>query len=92
MTNKTKDEKAKEQEIRTLIELLQSQGLVIRREKLRSGSGFRVMSGVCRVDGSHLLFVDRRLSLDEQLDVLREARGAISGAAMETGSVVSEAA
>jgi hypothetical protein len=92
MAHKTKDEKAKELEIRSLIELLQSQGLVIRREKLRSGSGFRVMSGVCRVEDSHLLFVDRRLSLDEQLDVLQEARDVLNGVGPAARPIVSEAA
>ncbi len=71
--DKVREVASKETEIRNLIQQLQGAGLEIRREKLRSGSGWRVLSGSCRLAEKRLLFVDRRLSQDEQLAVLREA-------------------
>lgn len=65
-------EKVKEEAVRELSAFLSSHGVVVRREELKRGPGWRVMSGGCRVEGKPVLFVDRRVSLDEQLDVVIE--------------------
>ncbi|MBX7138481.1 MAG: hypothetical protein K1X83_10915 [Oligoflexia bacterium] len=50
---------------------LKQAGLEVRRERLKAGHGWRVVSGVCRSDGNRLVFVDSRLELDEQILFLR---------------------
>ena len=49
---------------------LRDRGVKIKREKLTRGSGFRVRSGLCSVNGENVLFVDRNLATDQQLSVL----------------------
>ena len=46
-------------------------GYQVRRERLRSGYGFKVVSGSCRVNSDQVVFVDSRLNQDEQLEFLR---------------------
>ena len=62
-----KDQK-KEMYLRCLGLLLESHGIKVRREHLKRGHGWKVVSGVCSVEGERLLFVDRGMSQDEQLD------------------------
>jgi len=58
-----------------LSDLLGSAGFAVRREKLKRGPGWRVVSGMCRaVDKNarvqRLIFVDRALSQDDQIAFL----------------------
>ena len=49
---------------------LRDRGVVIKREKLTRGAGYRVRSGLCSVKGESVLFVDKNLASDQQLSVL----------------------
>lgn len=70
MVKKTFDSK-KEANIRGLISDIEAQGVQVRREELKRGLGFRVMSGRCRAFDKSMIFLDRRLSQDEQIDFLK---------------------
>lgn len=63
----------KEGKIAALVAELLSQGVVVRREELKRGLGWRALSGACRVFDQNTLFVDRRLGVDDQIAFL-EAR------------------
>lgn len=65
----TRDGK-KEHIFRQLSTILDQAGYEVRREKLRQGFGWRVASGDCRAEESRYVFVDRRLSQDEQISFL----------------------
>lgn len=45
-------------------------GFQVRREKLKQGHGWRCMSGACLLKGQKVLFLDTRVSLDEQIHFL----------------------
>ncbi len=45
-------------------------GLKVREEKLLREVGYRVRSGRCRVGEDQVIFIDRNLSPDSQIDVL----------------------
>lgn len=64
-----KDSK-KERIFRELASILESAGLKVRREELKRGFGWKVVSGTCRLEGDKILFVDRRMSQDDQLTYL----------------------
>lgn len=59
-----------ERMIRSLEKTFASRGFSVRREKLCSGPAFKVKSGNCFFSGENLIFVDRRLPSDQQLNVL----------------------
>lgn len=61
----------KEGVFKQLAALLGQAGFEVRRERLRTGFGFKVVSGSCRVNGSQVIFVDTRLNQDEQLEFLK---------------------
>lgn len=61
----------KDRIFRQLALLLKQSGLEVRREQLKFGSGWRALSGLCAHENKNLLFVDSRLSQDEQIDLLR---------------------
>ncbi len=63
----------KEGRIAALVAELLAQGVVVRREELKRGLGWRASSGACRVFDQNTLFVDRRLGVDDQIAFL-EAR------------------
>ena len=65
----TRDSK-KERIFRELDSILESAGLKVRREELKRGFGWKVMSGTCRLEGDQILFVDRRMTQDDQLSYL----------------------
>jgi hypothetical protein len=65
-----KDSK-KEATIRNLIEKLNEHGHSVRREELKRGLGWRVQSGICRADKDRLIFVDTRLTQDDQIEFLQ---------------------
>ncbi len=52
--------------------LLLSAGISVRREDLKQGHGWRVMSGSCRVEGTPYIFVDKKLSQDDQITFLAQ--------------------
>ncbi len=56
-------------------------GFVVRREKLKAGPGWRVVSGSCRAETQKLIFVDPRLPQDDQIIFLR-ARAASLGVSL----------
>lgn len=70
LAKKTFDSK-KEANIRGLISEIEALGVQVRREELKRGLGFRVMSGRCRAFDKSMIFLDRRLSQDEQIDFLK---------------------
>ena len=75
MKAKSKDkEKAQSREKESLLNelacILNSSGFRVRREKLKQGHGWRAVSGSCRVMSDKMIFLDRRLPHDEQIDFL----------------------
>lgn len=65
-------EKECENRIRSIIKDLSSSGLIVRREKLTRGPSFKVKSGLCSLSGKKIVFLDRRLPVDQQLQMLEE--------------------
>lgn len=74
MKKKTRQEKdpKKEQLFRRLSEILKCVGVEVRREELKSGYGWRAVSGACRLNEQPLLFIDRKIPQDEQISLLLE--------------------
>ena len=78
MTSRSKPMKAKpvqrdfkkESVFKDLSQILEGAGYVVRREKLKQGHGWKVVSGTCTAQGSNLVFVDRRMSQDDQISFL----------------------
>ncbi|MCB0320735.1 MAG: hypothetical protein KDD60_07385 [Bdellovibrionales bacterium] len=66
----SQQEKEKEQYIQVLTSQFRESGYEVRRERLKRGFGWAVQSGVCSVFGSPVVFLDRALSVDDQLDFL----------------------
>jgi hypothetical protein len=62
--------KEKENLLKGLANILNSSGFQVRREKLKQGHGWRAVSGSCRVIQNKLIFLDRRLPQDEQIEFL----------------------
>lgn len=65
-------EKECESKIRSIIKQLATNGLEIRRENLTRGPNFKVKSGKCDLGGKPMVFLDRRLPLETQLQMLEE--------------------
>lgn len=63
-------QKEKEGVLKELANILNSSGFRVRREKLKQGHGWRAVSGTCRVLADKLIFLDRRLPQDEQIEFL----------------------
>lgn len=59
-----------ERDIKALKALFEKAGLTVRRESLSRGYSFAVRSGECTLQGSDLVFVDKRLPLENQLNIL----------------------
>lgn len=60
----------KESVIRELSRLVEMHGVIVRREKLKQGPGWKVSSGTCRAGEKNFIFVDRRMPQEEQLSFL----------------------
>lgn len=60
----------KEHVFKELSTLLAQSGVSVRREKLKQGLGWKVISGSCRAQGDKFLFIDRRLPQDDQIAFL----------------------
>lgn len=69
---KSKKELELESKIVLLKKEFEDQGFTVRREKLARGTAFRVKSGGCLLIDQKVVFVDRRLPLEQQYGVLRE--------------------
>ena len=61
-----------EAQLRRVESMFERRGVVVRREKLSAGHAFKVKSGDCYFSGENLIFVDRRLPIEQQLSVLLE--------------------
>jgi hypothetical protein len=64
-----RDEK-KEAIFKELSQILAESGHTVRREQLKQGHGWKVVSGVCRADQASMVFVDRRMPQDDQIAFL----------------------
>lgn len=73
----SKFEKECESKIRSIIKSLADSNLEIRRENLTRGPSFKVRSGECSLSGKRLVFLDRRLPVEVQLQMLEEHLGTI---------------
>jgi len=64
---------SKEQETlyKELFERLEGMGFVVRREELKRGHCWKVLSGSCRSLSQKLVFIDSRLSPDDQIAFLQ---------------------
>jgi hypothetical protein len=82
----TKDQDAKYKEMVAQLEQL---GFAVRREELKRGHCWKVMSGSCRSLTQRLIFVDSRLAPQEQLSFLEAKILDVKGG---VDSQVSEAA
>jgi hypothetical protein len=69
--NKVVRDPAKEKLYRSLCEQLSQQGFTVRREKLKQGFGWKVVSGSCEALGQRMIFVDQRMSQDDQIAFLQ---------------------
>lgn len=61
---------AKDRVFKTLAKIIEVKGFKVRREELKAGPGWRASSGACRARTDRLIFVERRLPQDEQLNFL----------------------
>lgn len=71
----------KENRIKELCLNLRAAGVVVRREELKRGHGWRAVSGNCRLNQEPIVFVDRRSSLEEQLAFLESQARVLLNAA-----------
>lgn len=55
---------------RQLVSIFRENGIVVRREQLKQGHGWKALSGACRAGQSDLVFVDSRLGPEDQLSFL----------------------
>jgi hypothetical protein len=53
--------------VKILCGVLTNSGYVVRREELKRGFGWKVVSGSCRLNDDKLVFVDRKLTLEDQV-------------------------
>ncbi len=70
MKKKSKKDQEIENQLKTLSGVFENRGISIRREKLSRGSAFRVKSGNCLLSGDKVIFIDRRMPIDQQLSVM----------------------
>ena len=66
----SKDPK-KESVYKGLVAELVEHGYTVRREKLKQGFGWKVMSGQCELSSEKLIFVDSRMTQDDQIAFLQ---------------------
>ncbi|MCO6432592.1 MAG: hypothetical protein J5J00_17200 [Deltaproteobacteria bacterium] len=60
----------KESIIKELSLLMTRMGYSVRRERLKQGHGWKVLSGVCRANDNRYIFVDRKLTQSDQISFL----------------------
>lgn len=75
--NKPVRDPAKEKLFKEISEQLAQRGYTVRREKLKQGYGWKVVSGSCQALGQQLIFVDQRMTQDDQISFLKARLGAL---------------
>ena len=75
-----------------LVGKLEVLGFVVRREELKRGHCWKVLSGVCRSLTQKFIFVDSRLNADEQVAFLSAKLSDIEVADMSVGQPIPSAA
>ena len=65
-------EESMERSFRELSRFFTKRGVAVRRENLPRGHSFRAKSGNCELSGRNLIFVDKRLPIQQQLSVLSD--------------------
>ena len=75
-----------------LVGKLEGLGFVVRREELKRGHCWKVLSGVCRSLTQKFIFVDSRLNPDEQVAFLSAKMSDIEAADMAAGQPIPSAA
>jgi hypothetical protein len=75
-----------------LVGKLEGLGFVVRREELKRGHCWKVLSGVCRSLTQRFIFVDSRLNPDEQVAFLSAKMADIESAEMVMGQAATSAA
>ncbi len=65
-----KKDSKKEQAYQDLVSLAKTNGYIVRREKLKTGPGWRVLSGTCRLDSEKMIFVDSQMAQEDQIEFL----------------------
>ena len=85
---------SKEQEHRykELLVQLESKGFTVRREELKRGHCWKVVSGSCRSFSHHYVFVDSRLAPQDQISFLESTLAEVEDGLPEGEVKVSEAA
>ena len=85
---------SKEQEHRykELLVQLESRGFIVRREELKRGHCWKVVSGSCRSFSHHYVFVDSRLAPQDQISFLESTLAEVEDSLPEGEEKVSEAA
>ncbi len=84
----TRDYK-KECLFKELASKLSEHGITVRREKLKQGPGWKAISGSCYLAEQGLIFVDSRLSQDEQINLLSSKLSTIAVNSSEIQTVAS---
>lgn len=69
-TDKNRFSQVKDKAFKVLAKLIEVKGFKVRREELKAGPGWRASSGACRARTDNLIFVERRLPQDDQLNFL----------------------
>ena len=57
----------KEAVFKGLAAQLQAAGYFVRREKLKAGPGWKVISGACRAQDKNFIFIDPKLTQEDQI-------------------------
>ena len=72
MANKTADNRkiTLEKTVKLLVEVLKSNGYTLRKEELKRGFGWKVVSGSCRIHEDRVIFMDRKMSAEDQVAFL----------------------
>lgn len=65
-----KKDPEKESVYKDLVSKLTGMGYTVRREKLKQGFGWKVVSGQCTVNAERLIFVDSRMTQEDQISFL----------------------
>jgi hypothetical protein len=72
-TTRTKSDNRKqslEKILRLLTDLLKLNGFTLRKEELKRGFGWKAVSGSCRILEDRIIFIDRKMTLEEQVGFL----------------------
>lgn len=83
--------KEHEQRYKELLALLEGRGFIVRREELKRGHCWKVVSGSCRSLSHHYVFVDSRLSPQDQISFLQATLADLDDSVVE-GEELSEQA